>query len=120
MRQNEGVIAACAARLPIVFLNACTAGRGQLTLGPGGAGFPTAFTELGARAIIAPLWPVSKDSAPLVAEAIYQKAVEPPGKPLAEILADLRARSYDQQPFDDSWAAYCLFGDPCGKLQHVA
>lgn len=118
LRDNQGVQTACAKRLPVVFLNACYAGRGNLTLGPGGAGFPQAFCEMGARAIIAPLWPVTKVSAPLVAKEIYDTAAADPQRPLADILAELRARSYDKhQSFDDSWAAYCLFGDPRGKLQ---
>jgi hypothetical protein len=118
LRQNAGVKAACAAKTPIVFLNACDAGQGLRTLGPGGNGFPAAFTALGARAIIAPLWPVTKGAAPVVAKTIYTMAADHPDRRLSDILADLRARSYDAaaDAFDDSWAAYCLFGDPNGKL----
>ena len=36
-----------------------------------------------------------------------------------DMLAELRARSYERDPFDDSWAAYCLFGDPLAALQAV-
>jgi CHAT domain-containing protein len=119
LRVNKGMKAACAAQKPVVFLNACEGGQLTKTLGPGGAGFPVAFTELGARAIIAPLWPVAKGAAPLVAKAIYETAVANPDRPLAEVLAELRGRSYKVQPFEDSWAAYCLFGDPRSKLQRI-
>ena len=119
LRESDGFRAACAQRLPVVFLNACDAGRGNLTLGPGGAGFPAVFGQLGARAIVAPLWPVTKTSAPVVAEEIYRQAIAAPGRPLADVLAELRARSYERDPFDDSWAAYCLFGDPLAVLQPV-
>jgi hypothetical protein len=119
LRESDGFRAACASRLPVVFLNACDAGRGNRTLGPGGAGFPMVFGQLGARAIVAPLWPVTKTSAPVVAEEIYRQAIAAPGRPLADVLAELRARSYERDPFDDSWAAYCLFGDPLAALQPV-
>ena len=119
LRESDGFRAACAQRLPVVFLNACDAGRGNRTLGPGGAGFPMVFGQLGARAIVAPLWPVTKTSAPVVAEEIYRQAIASPGRPLADVLAELRARSYERDPFDDSWAAYCLFGDPLAALQPV-
>lgn len=105
--------------MPIVFLNACDAGRATVALGPGGSGFPKTFSEMGARAIIAPLWPVTKTAAPQVAKEIYDCAVANAEHSLAEILADLRARSYERKPFDDSWAAYCLFGDPRAKLQRA-
>lgn len=120
LRVDSGFKAACAARKPIIFLNACDAGQSQRTLGPGGVGFPAAFTSLGARAVIAPLWPVTKGAAPLVAKKIYTIAAKQPGRPLSDILAELRARSYaDANAFDDSWAAYCLFGDPNGKLTRI-
>jgi CHAT domain len=117
LRENEGLKAACAERLPIVFLNACDGGRQSLGLGPGGLGFPRMFSELGARAVVAPLWPVTKSSAPVVAKEIYEQADADPDRPLADVLADLRRRSYEEEPFEDSWAAYCLFGDPLAKLR---
>jgi hypothetical protein len=117
LRNSAGFRAACAARLPVVFLNACSSGLGKATLGPGGAGFPRAFAELGARAVIAPLWPVSMTSAPIIASALYESAAAAPDRSLADILSELRAKSYRSAVFDDSWAAYCLFGDPNAVLR---
>ena len=117
IRESAGFRAACADRHPVVFINACEAGQAAETLGPGGAGFPRVFSQLGARAIIAPLWPVTKFNAPVVAKEIYEQAAAEEDRTLADVMADLRARSYAKEgPFDDSWAAYCLFGDPCAKL----
>src|SRR6266498_3454010 len=31
---------------------------------------------------------------------------------LAEIVRDVRARAYEVDPFEDSYAAYCFYGDP--------
>jgi hypothetical protein len=119
VRDSEWFRSLCASRHPIVFLNACDAGRGRVTIGPGGAGFPQAFTELGARAVIAPLWPVSVRNAPKVAVELYSRAASEPDRRLADILADLRERSYSgpDEAFDDSWAAYCFYGDPCAPLR---
>ena len=103
-----------------MFLNACDAGALVEALGPGGTGFPRAFSDLGARAVVAPLWPVSKHAAPRVAKEIYAKSVAQPEHSVAEIIAELRQRSYDEDPFDDSWAAYCFFGDPRASLRRVA
>lgn len=119
LRENAGLKAACGKVTPIVFLNACDGARQSSGLGPGGSGFPRMFSDLGARAIVAPLWPVTKWNAPLVAKEIYEQADANPERPLADVLADLRARSYVNQPFDDSWAAYSLFGDPRGKIRQT-
>jgi hypothetical protein len=122
VRDSEGFKALCAAHHPIVFLNACDAGRGRMTIAPGGAGFPQAFTELGARAVIAPLWPVSMLNAPTVATELYSRAAAEPDRALADILAELRDASYSgpDDKFDDSWAAYCFYGDPCAPLRRDA
>jgi hypothetical protein len=119
LRENTGIANVCGSRFPIIFLNACDAGQATVALGPGGSGFPKTLSELGARAIIAPVWPVTKTSAPQVAKEVYDRAAANPDESLAEILADLRSRSYENGPFDDSWAAYCLFGDPNGKLRRA-
>lgn len=117
LRENKGLNKACASTLPIVFLNACYAGASRPSLGPGGRGFPKAFIQMGARAVIAPLWPVSKDDAPKVAKEIYERSLTNPEKSLAEILAELRSQSYEEaDEFQDSWAAYCLFGNPNATL----
>ncbi|HEX8085401.1 MAG TPA: CHAT domain-containing protein [Solirubrobacteraceae bacterium] len=116
LRFSPGFKAACAPGA-IVFLNACDAGQAKVALGPGGVGFPRRLSELGARAIIAPVWMVTKLNAPTVAAEIYEAAAREPTRPLSDIVAELRARSYaTDQPFDDSWAAYAVFGDPQATL----
>lgn len=116
VRDSTGFARACSTRKPLVFINACDAGQHNIALGAGGSGFPMAFSELGARAVIAPLWPVSKLNAPKVAKELYERAFAAKDTPLAAIVAELRERAFTEPEFDDSWAAYCFFGDPCARL----
>jgi hypothetical protein len=101
----------------MVFTNACSTGA-QVPALAGGAGFPLAFGDIGARAIVAPLWPVASDLASRVAVELYERALRPGSPPVAEILRDLRSRAYDG-PDSDSFAAYAFFGDPTARMELV-
>jgi hypothetical protein len=99
---------------PLIFLNACEIGRGAPALiGPGG--FATAFIDLGARGVIAPLWSVDDKVAHDVAIAFYDAVRAQPTTPLSEIVRTLRARAYDDGGAD-TWAAYCLYSDPLARV----
>jgi hypothetical protein len=102
---------ACAASKPFVFLNACEVGRTTPAL-IGVGGFAAAFIELGASCVVAPLWSVKDDIAHKVAEEFYNATLAKPGRPFAEILADIRARAYAAGDAEDTYAAYCFYGDP--------
>lgn len=118
LRPLAGFKALCKARAPLVFINACDAGVHQPSLA-GGAGFPRAFGDIGARAVLAPLWPVKNVTAARVARMIYEEALRPGAKPVAEILRSIRARAYAEDDAD-TYAAYSFFGDPLAKLELVA
>lgn len=108
----EGMDAADAAFAqapPLVFLNACEVGRGKPGL-IGVGGFASAFIRKGAAAVIAPLWSVKDEIAAEVARGFYEQI---DSKPFAEILREFRARAYDPERAEDSYAAYCFYGDPC-------
>jgi hypothetical protein len=96
---------------PFVFLNACEVGRLTPNLVRIG-GFAPTFIELGASCVIAPLWSVKDKFAPVVAEEFYRAVKSEPGKPFADILAGIRARAYQPEGAEDSYAAYCFYGDP--------
>jgi CHAT domain len=117
METLDGFKALCRAEHPIVFLNACSVGQMVPFLG-GGSGFPRSFGNLGAHAIVAPLWPVDNKLAKDVALAVYTAALEPGAPPLASILRDLRRRGYEEEDAD-TYAAYCFFGDPQARLELV-
>lgn len=96
---------------PVVFLNACQVGRTNPAL-IGVGGFAPAFIQLGASAVIAPLWNVSDDVAHEIAEEFYQSVKKNPSTPFSEIFSKIRAKAYDDVSGRDTYAAYCFFGDP--------
>jgi len=61
----------------------------------GVGGFAKSFIELGARAVIAPLWGVKDEFAHEVAKTFYQRLSTERDTPFAEILRDLRRKAYE-------------------------
>jgi len=92
---------------PLAFLNACEVG-GQVLALDGVGGFANSFIELGASAVVAPLWPVQDKVALDVTRTFYSQALK--GVAFAEIMQEIRAKAYDEGI--DSYAAYCFYGDP--------
>jgi hypothetical protein len=101
---------------PLVFLNACEAGRTLPAL-IGGVGLARTMIELGARGVIAPLWQVDSELAHKVAVQLYTEALAYPPRPFAAILQDIRRRAYTETEAEDTYAAYCYFGDPATGLE---
>ncbi|MBR0850727.1 CHAT domain-containing protein [Bradyrhizobium diazoefficiens] len=96
-------------RRPLVFLNACEVGRLKPAL-VGVRGFASAFIELGAAAVIAPLWSVEDGAAHEVAKIFYQAVKSEPDKAFSQVMAQIRSKAYIEAK--DTFAAYCFFGDP--------
>lgn len=94
---------------PVVFLNACEAGRAEPTLA-GSGGLVRSWVNVGAGAVIAPLWSVRDKVAHDVAVEFYNRVSAEPTTPYAEIIRDVRATAYSKN--EDSYAAYCYFGSP--------
>jgi hypothetical protein len=111
LRAMPGVKKAFRASRPFVFLNACEVGREEPAL-VGVGGFAEQFMALGASGVIAPLWSVKDSIAHQLAVEFYQRIESEPKTPFAEILRDLRKRSYAEGGGEDTWAAYCFYGDP--------
>jgi CHAT domain len=106
-----GLRSAVAAKRPFVFINACEVGRPSPAL-VGTGGFASAFITLGARCVIAPIWSVKDSVAGRAAREFYGQVRDHPERPFADILRDLRRRAYEDAEPEDSWAAYCFYGDP--------
>lgn len=111
----KGLEKLCDTKHPLVFLNSCTTGQLVPSLA-GGAGFPRSFGDMGAKAIIAPLWPVDDKLASKIALEFYEEALKPKSKSLAEIFQRIRKRGYEEKDAD-TYAAYCFFGDPHARLE---
>jgi hypothetical protein len=92
---------------PLAFLNACQVG-GQVPALDGLGGFANSFIDLGASAVIAPLWSVQDEAALDVTQTFYRQALK--GVPFAKIMKEIRAKAYTQTI--DTYAAYCFYGDP--------
>lgn len=107
----DGVAAAFARKHPFVFINACEVGRAAPAL-VGVGGFADSFIQIGASAVIAPLWSVDDKIAFEVAKEFYTRAKAQPQSSFAEILRDIRAKAYANDGAKDTYAAYCLYGDP--------
>jgi hypothetical protein len=107
----EGVEKGLSAGKPLVFLNACEVGRQEPAL-VGTGGFAEEFMGLGASAVIAPLWSVKDTIAHEIALEFYRRIKAEPATPFAAILRDLRAKSYAVEGGEDTYAAYCFYGDP--------
>jgi CHAT domain len=103
-------------KAPLVFINACEVGRVTPTL-VGAGGFARAFVDAGARGVVAPLWSVKDSLAHEVAILFYEAALKEPRRPFADILTDIRKRSYAKGGGEDSYAAYCWYGDPLTALE---
>jgi CHAT domain-containing protein len=115
VRGMEGLENACRAKAPLIFLNACEVGRTTPSL-VGAGGFATEFIKAGARCVVAPLWSVKDSLAHEVAIAFYEAALADPSRSFADILRDIRQKSYAQGGGEDTYAAYCLYGDPLTAL----
>jgi hypothetical protein len=63
-------------RAPFVFLNACQVGSGQELLGSYG-GIAQAFLQVGASAVVAPLWSIDDEIAQHIALEFYHQALAP-------------------------------------------
>lgn len=94
---------------PVVFLNACEVGRPAPALS-GAGGLVKSWADVGAGAVIAPLWSVRDETAHKIACEFYRRITTEPATTYAEIVRDIRAKAYDLG--DDSYAAYCYFGSP--------
>lgn len=111
LRAMPGVKKALRTARPLVFLNACEVGRQAPAL-VGAGGFAEVFINLGASGVVAPLWSVKDSIAHEIAQTFYERIKNEPNTPFAEILADMRKLSYKAEGGEDTYAAYCFYGDP--------
>ena len=104
-------MAAAGRHKPLVFLNACDVGRPNVAL-VGIGGFAKAFVDMGASGVIAPLWSVRDSVAFDVAKRFYEAIGHQPAPGFADILRTIRKLAYDVEKGEDTYAAYCFYGDP--------
>ncbi len=96
-------------RQPVLYLNACTVGRGGRVLGRAG-GFAGNCLESGWSGVVAPYWPVYDPSASAFGVEFYRKLKA--GRAIGEALSELRNERRD----DPTAQAYAYFGDPFARV----
>jgi hypothetical protein len=106
---------------PMVFLNACHAGRvgfGLTQLG----GWAQRFLAAGASAFIGSQWEIRDELAAQFAQEFYNRlwgldqfADQGPA-PLGEALYAARMSIKQADPANPTWLAYVLYGDPLGRV----
>lgn len=117
---HEGFATLFAHAKPLVFLNACEVGRPTTAL-VGIGGFADVFMSLGAKAVVAPLWSVKDTIAHEIATMFYSELKDAREqqrqRTFAGILRDIRARAYSnpETAGEDTYAAYCFYGDPLAQ-----
>ncbi len=97
---------------PVLFLNACMLGIGGEVLGDMG-GFPGNSLRGGFGAVLGALWEVDDQVAHDVALEFWKQALPAKGRgrPVGEILQDLRSRYRDDAPVS-TYLAYVYYGHP--------
>ncbi len=99
---------------PLVFLNACWAGRQGWSLTRLG-GWATRFVGIcGCGAFIAPMWPVLDSTAFAFAQKFYHALVR--GTPLGQAALEARQHAHRQSHGDPSALAYTIFGHPDARV----
>jgi CHAT domain-containing protein len=92
---------------PLVFLNACQAGRAGYRL-TGLGGFAQAFLSAGAGLFAGTLWSVGDQPASAFAKSFYKLLKK--GAELSE--ATIKAREEARKAGDASWLCYVVYGHP--------
>jgi hypothetical protein len=96
---------------PIVFLNACQAGRAGYKL-TGIGGFAQSFLKAGAGAFIGTLWSVGDEPAFFFGQAFYDALRK--GATVAE--SAIAARTAAREAGDATWLAYVVYAHPHATL----
>ena len=98
---------------PLIFLNACSALRGGISL-TGVAGLAEQFLEEGAGAVVGTRWGVPDSKAAAFAKSFYLLFLA--GVPLGEAVRRSRLKLREQSPGDSTWLAYSAYGHPLATV----
>jgi CHAT domain-containing protein len=94
----------------VVVLSACQTGRGKIVRNEGILGLPRVFFYMGARSVIATLWPINDKAGALFMDFFYDAYFQGAGK--AQALQTARRKMADTKyghPY--YWASYTLTGE---------
>ena len=103
---------------PLVFLNACHAGRVGMTVTRLG-GWAECFIQAGASAFVGSLWEINDSLAARFAREFYDRLWGLSGQPaqaVGEAFYGARMAIKAEDPANPTWLAYVLYGDPNGRI----
>jgi hypothetical protein len=103
---------------PLVFLNACYAGRTGFSLTQIG-GWAQRFIDAGVSAFIGSLWEINDRLAARFAVEFYNRLWGLNGQqklPLGEAVRQARLVIKEADPANPTWLAYVLYGDPLAEV----
>ena len=100
---------------PLVFLNACQAGRGAMSL-TGMGGWANGFLSAGAGAFIGAHWSIDDEIALTFAQEFYRQLLKE-GQKVGEAARQSRLKARDARPGDPTWLAYVVYADPLAAVQ---
>lgn len=109
----SGEVANLGRTWPLVFLNACQAGRSGFSLTDLG-GWAPVLLRAGAAAFLGPLWEVDDAGARIFSRAFYERLLA--GQPIGEAVRQARLKVRDELPGNPAWLTYTLFADPLARL----
>ena len=107
-----GSIARLQDRRPLVFINACSAGRLGMSISAWG-GWPRRLIDRGAGAVVGASWPVLDKRSNAFATVFYDTLLD--GGTLAA--AARAARKSSVSSGDATWLAFKIFGDPAARRE---
>ncbi|MCB1490394.1 MAG: CHAT domain-containing protein, partial [Rhodobiaceae bacterium] len=97
---------------PMVFLNACQAGKAGASLS-GTGGMARAFIMKGAGLFVGTLWSIGDDTSLTFAEVFYEEMKR--GRTVTQ--ASQAARAASREADEPTWLAYTVYGHPYARLQ---
>lgn len=111
----EGPLATRLSRArPLVFLNACWAGRQGWSLARLGGWAARWVDVCGCGAFVAPLWPVRDEAALAFSQAFYSALAR--GKTLGQAACEARRHTHNERPGDPSALAYVVYAHPNARI----
>jgi hypothetical protein len=99
---------------PLVFLNACQAGRGAMSL-TGMGGWAYKFLSAQAAAFISTHWSIDDGVALQFAVEFYDRLLKQ-GLTIGEAARQARLAARDAHPGDPTWLAYVVYADPMATV----
>jgi CHAT domain-containing protein len=96
----------------LVLLSACETGVGQVLIGEGVQSLAYAFLAIGAKRVIATLWPIKDTSSAVFVTTLFEMLRRERDLTVAKALAETKRQMLSQHRAASLWAPFLLYGAP--------